>query len=99
MRFCIANLFSPNNWIDLAVDQSWKIYGKGRHQVICCIRGSVWVTQEGDIHDYILEKGDAFQIMLPGLVMVRAFETSRIGYIESMAPIPFFGPFCQTVFK
>ena len=57
------------------------------------------MTQECDIHDYILENGDAFQIMLPGLVMAYAFEASRIGYIKCMAPLPLSRPFCHTVFK
>ena len=57
------------------------------------------MTQEGDIRDYMLEAGDAFLITLPGLVMVRAMTTARLGYAESLMAEPFKGRFSQTVFN
>jgi hypothetical protein len=70
-----------------------------RQQVIYCLEGSVWVTQEGDIHDYVLDEGDAFVITLPGKVLVRAFKPARIGYTENLAAVAFKGRFSQTVFN
>ena len=57
------------------------------------------MTQECDIRDYLLDEGDAFLITLPGLVLVRALTTARIGYAESLVPVPFKGRFSQTVFN
>jgi DUF2917 family protein len=64
-----------------------------------CLHGSVWVTQECEFRDYVLEKGDAFVVTLPGLVPVRALSYARVGYAESLAPVPCKGRFSQTVFK
>lgn len=57
------------------------------------------MTQECEFRDYVLEKGDAFVVTLPGLVPVRALSYARVGYAESLAPVPCKGRFSQTVFK
>ena len=98
-RFFLVNLPNPIKLVDLIVGQEWRLTGNHAHQTLFCLHGIVWVTQERDIHDYILEKGDAFVVTLPGLVLVRAFSQARIGYAKSLLPHPFIGSFSQTVFK
>jgi hypothetical protein len=49
--------------------------------------------------DYVLEEGDALLVTLPGLVLIRALAPARIGYTESVVPMPFKGCFSQIVFN
>jgi hypothetical protein len=98
-RFVLSNLGAPDKIVDLAAGQGWGVNGKRRQQTLFCLQGRVWVTQEGDIRDYVLEEGDAFMVTLPGLVLVRALAPARLGYAESMMPEPFRGRFSQTVFN
>ena len=98
-RFFLSNLSTPDTIVDLAAGQGWGLKGKRRQQTLFCLQGSMWVTQEGDIRDYVLEAGDAFLVMLPGLVLVRALTPVRLGYSESIMPVPFKGRFSQTVFN
>ena len=98
-RFFLSNLSTPDNVVDLAAGQGWSLKGNRRIQTVYCLQGSVWVTQECDIRDYVLEAGDAFLVTLPGLVMVRALTPARIGYAESFNTVPFKGRFSQTVFN
>jgi hypothetical protein len=87
-RFIFANADFPDKIIDLEAGQGWAIKGRRRQQTVLCLKGSIWVTQEGDIRDYILEEGDAFLITRPGLVLVRAFKPARLGYCEDFDPAP-----------
>lgn len=98
-RFFLSNLPKPDAVIDLNTGQEWRLRGKRGHQTLFCLHGSVWVTQECDIRDYILDMGDAFVVTLPGLMLVRALSQALIGYAESLVPVPFKGHFSQTVFK
>ena len=98
-RFFLSNLSTPDTIVDLAAGQGWGLKGKRRQQTLFCLQGRVWVTQECDICDYVLEEGDAFLVTLPGLVLVRALTPARIGYAESMMKEPFKGRFSQTVFN
>lgn len=98
-RFIFSNLGTPDRVVDLAAGQGWRLRGKRRQQTLFCLRGRIWVTQECDIRDYVLEEGDAFLVTLPGLVVVRALAPARIGYAESVVPVPFKGRFSQTVFN
>lgn len=97
--FIFANLTRPDKVVDLNRGQGWQVRGKRRQQTLFCLQGRVWVTQECDIRDYLLDEGDAFLITLPGLVLVRALTTARIGYAENLVPVPFKGRFSQTVFN
>ena len=98
-RFIFSNLSTPDLVVDLAAGQGRRVRGKRRQQTLFCLQGSVWVTQECDIRDYVLEEGDAFLVTLPGLVLVRALTPARIGYTETVVPVPFKGRFSQTVFN
>ena len=97
-QFHFSNLSKPDTEIDLAANQGWALKGRRGQQTLYCLKGCVWVTQEGDIHDYLLEEGDAFLVTLPGLVLVRALTPARVGFSEKLMPGPFRGRFSQTIF-
>lgn len=97
-QFFFTNVPAPETVVDLARGRGWGVKGKRGKQTLFCLKGAVWVTQEGDIRDYLLEEGDAFLVTLPGLVLVRALTPARIGYAEDFMPGPFKGRFSQTVF-
>lgn len=45
---------------------------------IRCLEGSVWITEEGDVRDTVLAKGETYTIRLPGLVVVTSLGASRL---------------------
>ena len=83
-RFVYSNVNEPDKIVGLEVGQGWALKGRRRQQTVLCLEGSLWVTQEGDIRDYLLEDGDAFLVTRPGLVLVRALKPSRIGYCDGL---------------
>jgi len=50
----------------------------GQPHVIDVFEGLVWVTQDGDPRDVILEAGDSFRFDGRGLTLVQAFEDARL---------------------
>jgi hypothetical protein len=81
-RFVFTNVGSPDRIINLNAGQGWSVKGRRRQQTVLCLTGNIWVTQKGDLKDYLLEEGDAFLITRPGLVLVRALKPACIGYCE-----------------
>lgn len=45
---------------------------------VSCASGSIWVTRDGDPADLILGAGDKARIDGPGMVIIQAFEASRV---------------------
>lgn len=64
---------------DITIDKYclWEIEGDRRGDVIRCLSGSLWVTQEGDLRDYILVPGQDFWVTRTGTVIVQALEKSK----------------------
>ena len=83
-QFTFTNVSSPDKIVDLKAGQVWAIKGRRRRQTVLCLKGRIWLTQENDIQDYVLEEGDAFLITRPGLVMIRALGPACIGYCEDL---------------
>lgn len=55
--------------IELDTNQVFAIEGQ-RGTSILCVRGQVWVTQEGDPRDYIVSRGLRFVAPRPGYIVV-----------------------------
>jgi hypothetical protein len=53
-------------------------FDDGKAHVIAVFEGQVWLTQEGDVRDVILEAGESFVFGGPGLVLVQAFRDARV---------------------
>ena len=51
---------------------------------IVCRSGSLWITQDGDQRDIIVESGDAFEFDRPGVAIVNAFKPATV----SVEPVP-----------
>ncbi len=98
-RFALANMPQPDRVMDLQHRQEYSLTGDRRYQTVACISGSVWITQEGDMQDYLLQEGEVFIITHRGLVIVRALEDSTIGLSPKMDKGLFSGRTRQTVFQ
>ncbi len=66
--------------ITLAKYQLWSAEGDRRGDVIYCLSGLLWITQEGDLKDYVLEAGKDFWVTKPGTVIVQALNDSKFKY-------------------
>jgi hypothetical protein len=66
--------------ITLAKHKMWSIEGDRRGDVISCMSGILWITQEGDLKDYIVEAGRNFWVTKPGTVIVQALDDSQFKY-------------------
>ncbi len=66
--------------ITLAKYSLWSTEGDRRGDVITCLNGILWITQEGDLKDYVLEAGRSFWVTRPGLLVVQALDDSQFKY-------------------
>ncbi len=66
--------------ISLAKYKTWSIEGDRRGDVITCLNGTLWITQEGDFRDYVLETGRSFWVTRPGTVVLQALDNSHFKY-------------------
>jgi hypothetical protein len=66
--------------VTLAKHKVWNIEGDRRGDVISCLNGSLWITQEGDMKDYVLESGKDFWVTKRGAVVVQALENAQFKY-------------------
>ena len=58
----------------------WNVDGDRRGDVIRCLYGTLWVTQDGDMKDYVLEAGQEFWVTRSGTVIVQALEDGKFQY-------------------
>ena len=66
--------------ITVAKHKMWSIEGDRRGDVISCLHGILWITQEGDLKDYVVEAGRYFWVTKPGTVLVQALDDSQFRY-------------------
>ena len=45
---------------------------------ICCNEGSVWITEENQPRDVVLEAGACYELRRPGLALVHAFGDASV---------------------
>ena len=58
----------------------WTINGDRRGDVISCQEGTLWITQQDDMRDYILDKGQDFWVTRPGTILVQALQDAQFKY-------------------
>lgn len=66
--------------ITLARSKTWTIEGDRRGDVIRCTSGTLWVTQQGDTRDYVIDQGRSFWVTRPGAIVVQALDDSKFKY-------------------
>ena len=66
--------------VSLTKYKMWSIEGDRRGDVISCVSGILWITQEGDQKDYALEAGRNFWVTKSGTVIVQALDSSQFKY-------------------
>lgn len=74
----VCNVQGPTTEVELSAGGLWRLEGDNRWRMIVCQRGLVWVTQEGDLEDYVLMKGEMFIVTQPGKVLVKALDDACI---------------------
>lgn len=92
--WAVADLYEGQVHLDLEVRALWQARGDQRWRVIICRRGVVWITQECDVVDYVLQEGEIFIVTLPGLVQVQALKPASVTVITpSIRARPYAGDF------
>ncbi len=64
--------------ISLTENSLWSAYCSPNEIQIECQEGEVWITQEGDHRDIILQAGQGYRVEKRGLVIVQAIGGARI---------------------
>ena len=80
-----ADLDEGQVLLDLEVGVLWQARGDQRGRVFICRRGVVWITQERDAIDYVLQEGEMFIVTLPGLVLVQALEPASVTVVTPLS--------------
>jgi hypothetical protein len=92
--WAVGDLDEGQVHLDLEVGALWQARGDKRGRAIVCRRGVVWITQERDVVDYVLQEGEIFVVTLPGLVLVQALEPASVTVITpSIAARPYAGDY------
>lgn len=78
---------SKSHSVEIALTESdlYKLEGDQRHSRILCLEGALWVTQEGDPVDHILQVGQWFIVYKPGRVIIQGQPEGRF---ELLPPEP-----------
>lgn len=58
----------------------------GQGVLLQALSGRLWLTQEGDSRDIVLEAGDEVRITRPGLSLVHALREARVLVLRDAAP-------------
>ena len=59
--------------VRLATGRSLRVRDAAGRTVTCCA-GTVWITQEGDLRDVILQAGERFTLDRPGVAIICALK-------------------------
>ena len=58
----------------------WRAEGDLRGEQITCTAGQIWVTQENDLTDYVLNPGEIFWVTRPGALVVQALKEGQFRF-------------------
>ena len=76
----------PVTDIFLQKGQMWRAEGDLRSEVIQCQRGLLWITQQGDLNDYLIRAGERFWVTRSGMLLVEAVHDARFNCSRSTVP-------------
>jgi hypothetical protein len=89
----VADLDEGQVHLNLEIGALWQARGDQRWRAIICRRGAVWITQERDGVDYVLQAGEIFIVTLRGLVLVQALEPASVTVTPSIRDTPHAGDY------
>ena len=72
-------------------DDLKRLDGDHRWRMIVCREGTIWITQERDWRDYVLEPGDVFVVTRRGQVLIEALEDALVDITPSLRTAPYRG--------
>jgi hypothetical protein len=98
-RFALSNTQDLDNIIELSARRSHHLDWDHRWQTIVCLKGRIWITQEKDFQDYVLEQDETFIITNIGRVVIQALEDSTIAVTPRLGRPKFAGSIDRTVFQ
>jgi hypothetical protein len=81
-----TNIHPPAAEVGLHQAKVWKQDGDLRGETIACLQGRLWVTQEGDLNDYVIYPGESFWVTRPGTVVVQALEDGLFKFSRYAQP-------------
>jgi len=84
--------------MELSAGELLRLSGANRWRIIVCRRGRVWVTQEADVRDYVLEPGQMFVIAQPGTVVLQALSDAELLLTPALQTIPYRGRYEDAIF-
>src|SRR3972149_1322912 len=64
--------------VELRKGELWRLENDLRGLSVVCKEGMVWITQEGDLKDYVLAPGQRFVVARRGSVVVGACTDARL---------------------
>lgn len=64
--------------IQLTAHSLFKLNGDSRGMQISAARGKLWVTQQGDPVDYLLQPGEKVRVTQKGIVLIQGFSDARV---------------------
>lgn len=70
--------------IQLHKGEVWRFENDLRGLSVACTDGILWITQEGDLKDYILEAGKRYVIARRGSVVVQALSDARLRIVPPL---------------
>jgi hypothetical protein len=57
--------------VKLGPNQTLKVLD-GAGSTVCAVQGSVWITEENQVKDIVLEQGGCYRLRQPGLAIVNS---------------------------
>jgi hypothetical protein len=91
LRGRVSTVRASSDEMELRAGEPRRLDGDYRWRAIICHRGVIWITQERDLHDYVLTAGEMFLVTLPGSVMVQALEDASVLVTPSIRAVPYVG--------
>jgi Protein of unknown function (DUF2917) len=68
------------NEVSIAKHKVWSIEGDRRGDVISCSSDTLWITQQGDLRDYVVGAGKKFWVTRQGTVIIQALDDAQFRY-------------------
>jgi hypothetical protein len=89
----VCNERNPGHEIALKKGTLKRLFGVKKWDLVICLEGEIWITQEHDLKDYVLCPGDEFFITLPGIVVMQALQDARVEVMSSLKGTSYSGKY------